>query len=243
MLEHHRTRPDLADRVGDAAAGNVGCRAMHRLEHRGVFACGVDVARGCYADRADHGGAEIGQDVAKQVRADHDIEPIGVADEMRGQDIDVVLVGPDIGIVARDGSKPLIPERHRVDDAVRLGRRGDVLLAGAGELEGVAHDAVAAAAGEDRLLHRHLEFGAGIKPAADFRILAFVVFADDIEVDIARSAVAQRRLDAGQQPHGAEVDVLVEAASQGDQQAPQRDVIGYFGWPTHRAKEYCIDSA
>src|SRR5207249_9303573 len=37
MLEHHRTRPDLADRVGDAAAGDVGRRAMHRLEHRGVF--------------------------------------------------------------------------------------------------------------------------------------------------------------------------------------------------------------
>src|SRR5882724_8074179 len=48
MLEHHGSRPDLADRVGDAAAGNVGCRAMHRLEHRGVFARGVDVARGCY---------------------------------------------------------------------------------------------------------------------------------------------------------------------------------------------------
>ena len=33
-VEHHRARPDLADRVGDAAPGDVGRRAVHRLEHR-----------------------------------------------------------------------------------------------------------------------------------------------------------------------------------------------------------------
>src|SRR6516165_1678309 len=45
VVQHHRTRPDLTDRVGDAAAGNVRRRAVHRLEHRGIFALGIDVTR------------------------------------------------------------------------------------------------------------------------------------------------------------------------------------------------------
>ena len=111
MLEHHRARPDLADRVGDAAAGDVGRRAVHRLEHRGVFALGVDVAGGRDADRADAGRPEIGQDVAEQVGADDDVEPVGMAHEMRGQDVDVVLVGLDVGIVARRSRRSARPNR------------------------------------------------------------------------------------------------------------------------------------
>ena len=34
MLQHHRARPDLADRIGDALPGDVRRRAVHRLEHR-----------------------------------------------------------------------------------------------------------------------------------------------------------------------------------------------------------------
>ncbi len=104
-----------------------------------------------------------------------------------------------------------------------------MLLAFAGKLEGVAHDPVAAAAGEDRLLHRHLVIGALIEPAADRRIFALVVLAHDIEIDVARGAVAQWRLNAGEQPHRAQIDVLLEVAAQRDQQAPQRDVIGHVG--------------
>ena len=32
MLEHQRPRPDLPDRIGDALAGDVRRRAVHRLE-------------------------------------------------------------------------------------------------------------------------------------------------------------------------------------------------------------------
>ncbi len=46
MAKHHRARPDLADRVGDALAGDVGRRAVHRLEHRRVFLLGIDVGAG-----------------------------------------------------------------------------------------------------------------------------------------------------------------------------------------------------
>src|SRR5262245_58969831 len=62
MLEHHRARPDLADRVGDALAGDVGRRAVHRLEHRRELALRIDVARRRDADGAGAGGAEVGED-------------------------------------------------------------------------------------------------------------------------------------------------------------------------------------
>ena len=40
-------------------------------------------------------GSEVGQDVAEQVAGDDDVEPVGVHDEVRGQDVDVVLVHGD----------------------------------------------------------------------------------------------------------------------------------------------------
>jgi len=43
-----------------------------------------------------------------------------------------------------------------------------VLLAREGELEGIAHDPVAAAPRKDRFLHRHLVLAADIEPSADF---------------------------------------------------------------------------
>ena len=52
----------------------------------------------------------------------------GIAHEMRGQDVDVVLVGLDVGIVLLHLGEALVPERHGVDDAVGLGGRGHVLL-------------------------------------------------------------------------------------------------------------------
>ena len=104
-----------------------------------------------------------------------------------------------------------------------------MLLAGARQLEGIAHDPVAAAPGEHRLLHRHLVFGALEKPAADRGIFALVVLAHDVEIDVARRAVLERRVDPGQEPHRAQIDVLLKLAPQRDQQAPQRHMVGHPG--------------
>ena len=98
-----------------------------------------------------------------------------------------------------------------------------------GELEGVAHDAVAADAGKDRLLHRHFHRRSRKEPAADLGILALVVLAHDVEIDLAGLAVLERRVDAGKQPHRPQIDVLLEVAADRDQQAPQRDMIGHAG--------------
>jgi hypothetical protein len=65
-----------------------------------------------------------------------------------------------------------------------------------------------------------------VEPAADLRVLAFVVLTDDDEVDLLRSAIGQRRPDARQQADGPQVHVLAERAPDRDEEAPQRDVVG-----------------
>ena len=102
-------------------------------------------------------------------------------------------------------------------------------LARHGEVEGVAHHALAALLGEHRHLDRLLELGALERAPADRGILALVVLAHDEVVDVAGLAVGERRFEAVEEPHGAQVDVLLEAAADRDQQAPQRDVVGHAG--------------
>ena len=150
-----------------------------------------------------HRRAEIGQDVAEQVGADDDVEPVRMLHEMRGQDVDVELVGADVRVIRLHRREALVPERHGVDDAVRLGRGGDVLLRPlARQLEGVAHDAVGAAAGEDRFLHRGFVLGAAEHAPADLGILALDVLAHDEEVDVVGPAAGERARHAAQQRQG-----------------------------------------
>ena len=81
-----------------------------------------------------------------------------------------------------------------------------------------------------------LAVGAFEHAAADGRVFALGVFAHDVEVDIGLGAAGQRGAHAGQQLAGAQVHVLVEAAADRDQQAPQRDVVGHAG-PADRAEQ------
>ena len=68
----------------------------------GKMPFGIDVRRWRDRDRAGQAGAEIGQDVAEQVRRDHDIEPFGIGDEARGEDVDMILIDcRDLGIARR----------------------------------------------------------------------------------------------------------------------------------------------
>ena len=132
-------------------------------------------------------GPEIGQDIAEQVRADHHVEPVRMLHEMRGKNVDMELVGADVRIIRLHRREALVPERHGVHDAVRLGGGGDVLLRPlAGELEGIAHHPVGAAPGEDRFLHRGFVLGAAEHAPADLGIFAFDIFAHDEEVDVVR---------------------------------------------------------
>ena len=241
MANHHGARPDLADRIGDALARDVRGRTMDRLEHRGILALRVDVARRRHADRAGERRAEVGEDVAEQVGADHHVEPVRVAHEMRRQDVDVILVRLDVRVLLAHLGEALVPEWHGVDDAVRLGGRGHVLLLRrAGEVEGELEDTVDALAGEDRLLNGHLVVGTLEHAAADRAVLALGVLAHDPEIDVARLAVGQGRRHALEQTHRPQVHIFVEVATDRDQQSPQGNVIGHAR-PAHGAQEDALE--
>ena len=59
----------------------------------GYSRSGLMLADGAMPIVPAHGRAEVGEDVAEQVGADDDVEPVGMLHEMRRQDVDVVLVG------------------------------------------------------------------------------------------------------------------------------------------------------
>ena len=149
----------------------------------------------------------------------------------------MIFVGLGAGIVFRHRCEPFVPVGHRMDDAVGFGRAGDfsapMLLR---QLEGIAHDPVAAAAGEHRLLGGKLVLGAAIESSANFGIFALDVFAHDEEIDIAGHPVPQWRNHAFQQPDGAQIDILVELPPDRDQHVPQGDMVGHAG-PADRAEE------
>jgi hypothetical protein len=101
MIERHCTRPYLADRIGDAAAIYVRSGSMHRFEHRRKLPFGVQVGRRCNADRAGARGPEVGQYVAEQIGANHNIESLGTLNVMRRQNVDVVLIHVNVGEILR----------------------------------------------------------------------------------------------------------------------------------------------
>src|SRR5215471_2860288 len=214
MLEHHRARPDLPDGIGNAFTCDIRCGAMHGLEQRRVFAFGIDVRRWRDADRAAHGRAEIGQDVAEQVGAHHNIENLGPLHEMGAQDVDVILVGAYAGVACRHFSKAFVPVRHGDRDSIRLGRRCNVSSRpGRRELEGELQDSIDALAREYRFLEHDLALRALEHPAADRGVLAFRVFAHDDEIDVAGLAVRQGTRNAWHQPTRPQIHVLIEAAT------------------------------
>ena len=88
-----------------------------------------------------------------------------------------------------------------------------------GRLERGPHDPFAAAAGEDGRLNGDFVRRACVEPAADRGVFAFGVFAIDSMSMLPGGFVAQRRLDAVEQVSGAKIDVLVELAPHGQQQA------------------------
>ena len=84
----------------------------------------IDVARRCNADRSAHGGTEVHRMSPNgSSRRRRKLRPL---DEVRGQDVDVVLVDANVRIVA-PSRKALVPVRHRDRDAVRFRRRRHML--------------------------------------------------------------------------------------------------------------------
>ena len=212
---------------------------MHRLEHRGIGAGGVDIGGGGEAEAALNRRAEIGQDVAEQVRGDDDVERVRRGDESRGHRVDMEACRLDVGKLAGDAARRLVPEHHRIFLRVRFRHRGELAAPRARLLEGEAQDAFDPGAGENGCLDRHLVRRADMHAPAGARIFAFGVLADAENVEV---AAPQRTLDALEKAVRADVGVLREALADRQQQSVQRHRVRNRLGPTHRAEQNGVEA-
>ena len=184
------------------------------------------------------GGAEVGKDVAEQIGRHDDVEPIGMLDEMRGQDVDMIFIPTHAGIMLRHRFDTFVPIGHRYRNAVGLGRRSQmVLFPPLREVEGIFQDPVGADPRHDRFLHDDFTVRVRKNPAADRRIFAFGIFADDIEIDVAGLAARKRARHTRHEFDRPKIDILVELSAKLDQRTPKRYMVGHALGPTDGAEE------
>src|SRR2546421_9658080 len=142
-------------------------------------------------------------------------------DKVSRKNIDMKLICPDIRELRSDLCKALVPKWHGKDNSIGLGRRGDVLLPGLGQREGKTNHSIASTLCKNRLLHGQFLFTSGIQPASDLRILAFVVFANNTEIDLAGPKVLDGRLNTLKKSCRPQVHILLKAPPNRDQQPPE----------------------
>src|SRR5690242_13278209 len=128
---------------------------MDWLKHRWIFFLWIQICRGGDADRSDDRGAKIRKNVTEEIRTYNNIKPVRMPHKMGSQDVNVILIRANIGIIRCHLMETLIPERHGVDDPVGFCSRGQMLLSSAGQIEGESQDAVYSTSGENCLLNGH----------------------------------------------------------------------------------------
>ncbi len=108
-------------------------------------------------------------------------------------------------------------------------------------LERVAQAALDLVVGVDHLLDGHLVLRPGARVAAHSRVHAPAVLADTDVVDLFGALVLDGRLHAGDQPHRAQVDVLVQGEADLEQDALLQDAGGHVRVP-HGAQEHGVEA-
>lgn len=202
---------------------------MDRFEHAWGFFGRVDIAAGSEAHAADDDRADIGEDVAEKIAGDDDVERFGTADELHRGAVDEERFRFDLRVVFGDLGEDFVPEDHAVTLGVAFGDGGD-LLAGAFHrtFEGGANDPFTTMTGEDGRLDRDFARMFLIGAATDVYVFPFGVFAVDDEIDRACRFVFEGAFDTFVEVGGAEADVLVESAPDGEQESIERDMVLNF---------------
>ena len=123
MLQHQSAAPYLANGIRDPFARDVGRGSMNRLEQTGMNSFWIDIGRRRNADCPGTGGTEVGKNIAEQVTSDNNVEPIGMQNKIRAQNINVIFVDLHLWIIRGHLGDSLIPVWHADKQAVRLCRR------------------------------------------------------------------------------------------------------------------------
>src|SRR6202790_2889967 len=226
MPKHHCAGPDLSDGIGNPFPCDVGSRPMDWLEHRRVSSLGIQISRRRNPDGTGNGRAQIGKNVAEQVRSHNDVKPVRMTDKMSRQNIDVILIGANVRKLLADDAEPFVPERHGVNDAIGFCGGGHVRFAFPCQLECESQYSIHPATGEVGLLHGHLLIRVSKDSAAHIGVLAFIVYANDAKIDLPRLNFSERRFNPLQQTPRAQIRILLKTAPDRNQKSPQRNVIG-----------------
>ena len=231
MVEHHGGAENGCQRVDHALTRDIRRRTVDRLEHRREAAERIEIGAGSQTHTANDGGGEIAQNVAKQIGAHHHVEAFRAAHEIHGGGVHQQRFGFDIGKLRRHIAKCPVPEHHAEALGVGFGDRRDTLflVARHGQLEGEAHDAFHAAAGEHGSLDGDFFRLLMVDESAHLSVLAFGVFADHHEIDLAALGPGERRPDAWIEIRRAHVGELIEGAPDGEQQAVEGEMVGDVG--------------
>ncbi len=108
-----------------------------------------------------------------------------------------------------------------MDDTVGFSG-GRQVFAGAvlGQLKSIPHNSVHTFARKDSFLNSHFQVCSLVQPTADLRVLTFIVLPHHDKIDVFRCPVGKGRLDAGQEPDRADIDILLHLAANWNQQTP-----------------------
>jgi len=96
MPEHHGARPNLPDRIPILFPAISGAEPCTGSNMDGNSFPDSDSRKGRCRSINDS-GTQVGKNIAEKIGSHHHIEPIGMANEMSGQDIDMILVRRDVG--------------------------------------------------------------------------------------------------------------------------------------------------
>ena len=192
-----------------------------------ISSLGIDIRPGCESHSSGNRRPNVGKYIAEQVRRDDDAEAGRISDHKHSGRVDEQHIGLDVGIVATDFGKRLVPEHHRVVESVAFRDARQLFAGRAREFVGVPHYAFASAACEDPVLDHRLVRKPRVFPFALSRVLALGVFSHEYHIDIAGLLSLQRAGSSGEQFYGPQVDVLIESLADLKQQSAERNMVGY----------------
>ena len=180
-------------------------------------------------------GGEVGQDVAEQVGGDDHVELVRVHHQLHAGVVDDHLLGRDLGVLRRDLARHLEEQaRGGLHDVGLVHHRDLAATKAPGQLEGVAHDALAAAPGDldDRL--RGLAVGRQGLAFRAIGALGVLAHGDEVHAFVARARAgdADRRAHVGvevEAPAQLDVDRAEALAHRRGQRALERDAVAADG--------------
>ena len=105
------------------------------------------------------------------------------------------------------------------------------------QVKGKAQNPIHSSPRNDSFLNDHLIVRTFVNAPADVRILAFIVFAHNHEINVSGLPALEWSFDPFKEPYWPKIHVLTKSAANGDEQTPQGNVVGNIRTPDSAEKD------